>query len=348
MARIHPTIVVRTVLGIAALMGVQRAYAEPAALGLKDLAERRGLNLGSYYQASFRGDPTYEQVLAREFKVLTAGTFMGDGSCPSRTEFDFTELDYIVNWGLAHGMELHAHTLVWYSPTELPDWLKAMPRTKVEAVMNERIDRLVGRYRGKIKLWNVVNEAVNDGADTLRTGHVWYDAMGHDYIRKAFLRAHKADPSAILTLNEFDIEHSWQEEKYRGVKRLLKDLLRNRVPVHALEWQVHLRTSDPPFEPDVLLARMQEIADLGLDNYISELDVELPKDASAADHEAQKRIYQSVVSTFLQARRRRDLVIWGVRDGDPNWLPEEQPLLFDENLAKKPAYHGVVEALRAR
>jgi endo-1,4-beta-xylanase len=308
---------------------------------------------------------TYENILAREFNAMTAGVFWGDGSHPSRTEFDFSEMDYKVNWAYTRGMELHGHTLVWFAPTELPDWLKTLPKSEVETAMNEYIDKYVGRYKGKIKLWNVVNEPVNDGASTLRTDHVWFNAMGHDYIAKAFIRAHAADPTAVLTINEYGIEGSdpGQEAKFNGVKKLLQNLLDKGVPVHALEWQMHLAAgeTDPELlatnkiDPEILLARMNEIADMGLDNYISELDVVIPKlpaNPTAAElktHqqnlEAQKQMYKMVIDTFLRARRHKDLIFWGVRDGDPNWNPEEHPLLFDENFQKKPAYDGVVEAL---
>ena len=99
------------------------------------------------------------------------------------------------------------------------------------------------------------------------------------------------------------------------------------------------------FDPATLLARMNEIADLGFDNYITELDVELAENASAADYEQQKQTYKTVVETFLAARRAKTLVIWGLRDGSPYWLTNNHPLLFDENFNKKPAYFGVQEAL---
>ncbi len=320
-----------------ALLGcVSSDSADTDSVPLKTLAQQRGILLGSLYETDRRTD-AYDKVFETQFNAMTVGTFLGDGSHPGPYEHDFTEMDAKVAWGLDRGMELSAQSLVWFE--EHPDWLKS-PNLNIESIMNDRIDTAVGRYKGKITAWNVVNEAV-DADGTLRQGHVWVNAMGNDYIRKAFVRAHEADPNAVLYYNEFDIESNLA--KYEGTKALLLDLIGKGAPVHALGWQLHVTPTS--FDAATLLARMNEIADLGFDNYITELDVELPADAGEADYEQQKQTYKRIVQTFLAARRHKTLVIWGVHDGDPDWLPNGHPTLFNENFEKKPAYFGVQEAL---
>lgn len=304
---------------------------------LKTLAEQCGISFGAFYQYDIRSD-IYDQVFETEINVMTVGTFWTDGFREGRTQFDFSEMDAKVNWGLTHDMELYGQTLVWFD--DIPDWLKMTPDSEVEAIMNEHIDTVVGRYAGRIKAWNVVNEAVDEDG-TLRQNHKWAEAMGNDYIAKAFIRAHAADPTAVLYYNEYDIESNGA--KFEGVKALLISLKNQGVPVHALGWQLHVRPSS--FDPDVLLARMNEIADIGFDNYITELDVELPADVSEADYEQQKQTYKTIVEIFMAAHSHKTIVVWGLRDGDPYWLTDGHPLLFDENLEKKPAYYGVQEAL---
>ncbi len=163
---------------------VPAASATVQAATLKKLAADRGIRLGGFYDYEVRG-VTHDRVFEQEYNAMTAGMFWDDGSRPSRTEFDFSEMDIKVNWGLARGMEVHGHTLVWFDT--IPDWVKAAPTTEVESIMNEHIDKVVGRYSGKIKLWDVVNEAV-DVNGNLRRDHKWFDAMGSDYISKAFIR----------------------------------------------------------------------------------------------------------------------------------------------------------------
>lgn len=307
---------------------------------LKELAAPHGFRIGSNYDYEFRGE-THDRIFEQEFSLMTSLMLWDPGSRPSRNEFDFTEMDTKVNWARTRGLDVHGHTLVWFAPSEMADWVIATPSSEIEAVMNAHIDAVVGRYAGKVALWDVVNEAVDDDG-TLRQGHKWSDAMGNAYIRKAFVRAHAADPKAVLRLNEYDIESN--EAKFKGIKALLIELKNQGVPVHALGWQMHMKPSS--FDPATLLARMNEIADLGFDNYISELDVELPVNATATHYEQQKQTYKQVIQTFLAARRHKTLVFWGVRDGSTNWLTNGHALLFDENFKKKPAYFGVQEALK--
>lgn len=315
----------------------RRGHAKTAA-PLKELAAARGIRIGSNYDYEFRGK-THDRILAREFNAMTVG-FFGEVIYPGgRRDLVLAETDEAVSLAAAQGMEVLGQTLVWFE--DIPAWVKSTPVGRVEAAMFRHIDSVVGRYAGKVGFWNVVNEAVDDEG-RIRLDHKWAEAMGSDYIGKAFIRAHAADPRAILYYNEFDIESN--AVKYAAVKALLNDLLRKGVPVHALGWQMHVKPGS--FDPATLLARFNEIADLGLDNYITELDVELPPAPTPEDYEEQKRTYKAVIETFLAARRHKTIVVWGVRDGSPYWLTTGHALLFDERYRKKPAYFGVQEALR--
>lgn len=308
--------------------------------GLKTLAKQRGIRIGGNYDYELRGK-THDKIFEQEYNAMTVG-FFGEVLYPSGSSvIVFSETDGPVSRATTLGMDVFGQTLVWFE--DIPAWVKSTPNGRVEAVMNKHIDTVVGRYKGRIKFWNVVNEAV-DHDGTLRQNHKWAKAMGNDYIRKAFVRAHAADPTAVLYYNDFDIEST--EAKFKGVRALLIKLKKQGTPVHALGWQMHVKPGS--LDPTTLLARMNEIADLGFDNYITELDVELPANASAADYERQKQTYKTVVETFLAARRHKTIVIWGLRDGSPYWLTDGHPLLFDENFNKKPAYFGVQEALRKK
>lgn len=327
------------IVAVAAFGATARATSDARARGpaLRDLAAARDLRIGSVYQDD--PDPRYKAVFAREYNVATvwAGWEMLHGE--SRGAYDFTSIDRAVEFSARNGFEIHGQSLVWYYL--IPRWVERLPRPQVEAAMNEHIDRVVGRYAGRVKVWNVVNEATDDEGRDLRRGFAWSDAMGDDYIAKAFIRAHRADPKAILLYNETDMETS--ELRFKTVKRLLRTLRARGAPVHALGWQMHL---EPSFDSGPLLPRMKEIAAMGIDNHITELDVKLPWDPAPEDYERQKQIYRDVVRIFLQAPRRRSLVVWGLRDGlDNDWLPKNHPLPFDEHYREKPAYFGIQEAL---
>lgn len=338
-AGLRPVVVAASIIFAASsFVACSQGDASSAATkALKELAAARDLRIGGNYDYEFRGT-THDNLFEREFNAITVGFFEGVIYPGGNTNLELSEPDRLVARATTLGMEIFGQTLVWFE--DIPAWVNATPLDQVEAAMSKHIDALVSRYKGRVKIWNVVNEAI-DAEGNIRLNHRWAEAMGADYIRKAFMRAHAADPDAMLYYNEFDTESN--TAKYNAVKALLKDLLSRGIPVHALGWQMHVKPSS--FDPATLLVRFNEIADMGLDNYITELDVELPADATTADYEDQKRAYKSVVETFLAARRHKTLVIWGLRDGSPNWLPNGHPLLFDESYQRKPAYFGVQEAL---
>ncbi len=315
------------------------AYPEEAVAtsGLKTLAEKRGIRIGANYDYEL-ASKTHDKIFEREFNAMTV--YMGwDGVLypdSSSSDILFTEPDERVARATTLGMEIFGQTLVWFE--DIPEWVKKTPLSQVEAVMFKHIDTVVRHYAGRVKLWNVVNEAIDDEG-SIRLNHRWAEAMGADYISKAFIRAHAADPAAILYYNEYDIESN--TVKYNAVKALLKDLLSKGVPLHALGWQMHVKPGS--FDTATLLARMNEIADMGLDNYITELDVELPSEPTTADYENQKQTYKSAVSVFLSARRHKSIIIWGVQDSPKSFVPYGLP--FDKDFQKKPAYYGIQEAL---
>src|SRR5688572_3095345 len=134
--------------------------------------------------------------------------------------------------------------------------------------MREHIHTVVGRYKGKVKVWDVVNEAIADGPGTnVLRNSLWLEIIGPDFIARAFQYAHEADPDAILRYNDYGLENA---AKRRKLITLVKSLQEQKVPVHAIGSQAHLNVSTSFDTMDQTLA---EIATLGLPVHITELDV---------------------------------------------------------------------------
>jgi endo-1,4-beta-xylanase len=219
--------------------------------------------------------------------------------------------------------------------------------------MRRHIAAVVGRYRGQIKQWDVVNEALSDQVAFLRDS-AWLKAIGQDYIAEAFRTAHAADPNAILTYNDYDIEAGAKHEK---AMRLLKSLLAEGVPIHAVGIQGHWRIGSP----DLANAEkgIEDFASLGLKVMITELDVGvLPERANpyagGLPDEVSQRLsarYEQILEMFLRQKKHIGRVtFWGVHDGS-SWLnnhPEKSrtdyPLLFDRQGKPKAAFYAVTEA----
>lgn len=225
--------------------------------------------------------------------------------------------------------------------------------------MREHIHTVVGRYKGRVKIWDVVNEALADGGTNLLRHSLWLEIIGPDYIAKAFQYAHEADPDAILRYNDYGLENA---AKRRKLITLIKSLQKQGVPVHAIGSQTHVNVS---ITFEIMDAALAEIATLGLPIHITELDVtsavggqrgfgaDLADNAAAnqgglvsdADRQ-QAEAYAGIFRAFLKHRDSVKLVtFWGANDGN-SWRARGRPLLFDSNSQPKPAFDAVLKVVQ--
>ena len=222
--------------------------------------------------------------------------------------------------------------------------------------MSNHIHTVVGRYKGKIKVWDVVNEALADGNGTnVLRNSLWLEIIGPDFIAKAFIYAHEADPDAILRYNDYGLENPAKRKK---LMTLIKSLQAQKVPVHAIGSQAHLNVSTTF---DTMDQSLTEMATLGLPIHITELDVNSAAGgqrgfgANVADNaattqgglvtDADKKLADAYVGIFRAFVKHRDSVklvtLWGVNDA-VSWRAQGKPLLFDGNSQPKPAFKAVI------
>lgn len=221
--------------------------------------------------------------------------------------------------------------------------------------MREHIHTVMGRYKGKIKVWDVVNEAIaDDGPDVLRKSP-WSVIIGPDFVEKAFQFAHEADPDALLRYNDYGLENP---AKRKRLITLIKGLQEKKVPVHIIGSQAHVNVGITFETMDQCLA---ELKTLGLPIHITELDVngamggqqgfgaDIGGNASATDGglvaEADKKLtvaYTGIFKAFLKHRDAvKTVVFWGPNDAN-SWRGRGRPLLFDSDSKPKPAFHAVI------
>ncbi len=222
--------------------------------------------------------------------------------------YNFEPADAFVNFGLSNHMYLVGHTLVWHSQTpfwifqgtNLPpgETNASSATTNAEGTnarrsgrfgrgfgrggftgprasrgellerMRDHIHTVVGRYQGKIKAWDVVNEALADRGTNILRNSLWLQIIGPDFIAKAFEYAHEADPDAILRYNDYGLENP---AKRRKLVTLIKSLQEQKVPVMAIGTQAHLNVSGASFEN--MDQALTELETLGLPIHITELDI---------------------------------------------------------------------------
>ncbi|MEM7111835.1 MAG: endo-1,4-beta-xylanase [Chloroflexota bacterium] len=294
--------------------------------------------------APFHCDDTYRQTLAREYDIITAEGVMKFGPLhPAADLYDFGEADNMMEFAEQHNMDVHGHVLVWHS--SLPDWVEngSFTRQEMIDVLYDHIDTVLGRYAGKIKVWDVVNEAIDDTTYGLRSTP-WLNNIGTDYIDLAFQRARQADPSTLLVYNDYGI--SGLGAKSNAVYNLVADMVGRGIPIDGVGFQMHLWLLSPP-DPADMAANMARYDALGIDVYITELDISIEMPVTYSDLVNQATLYKLVLQTCLEAPNCHHVTTWGFTDAH-SWIPgffpgRDEGLPFDTSYGAKPAYHALIE-----
>jgi endo-1,4-beta-xylanase len=304
---------------------------------LRTLAMNRNIRFGFASLQDFYHRPDgaiYADIAASEFDIVTPENSMKMSHMnPQKGRYQFADTDNLVNFATLHDIDVHGHTLVWHR--QLPDWILDEPSSTLEGHMREFIIRVMDRYKDDIKLWDVVNEPVDDNGG-LRDS-IWFNAMGEQYIDIAFKQARMLDPTATLLLNEFDI--AINGPKADSFFELLDNLIERQVPIDGIGFQMHLFTSFDQF--DEARANFQKVADRGLDIYITELDISL---AEGASYDAQAQAYQRILELCLEQPRCVSTQTWGFTD-QYSFRKIFEPLLFDTAYQAKPAYSALQSTL---
>jgi len=364
---------------ITALVTVPLSMPLPAQTTLKD-AYRGSFKIGAALnRAIYTGSDAAGAALVKtEFNSISPeNDLKWEMIHPTAQGFNFEPADRYVEFGEKNHMFIIGHCLIWHSQT--PRWVftddqgKEVGRDELLRRMKDHIAAVVGRYKGRVNGWDVVNEALNEDG-TLRRSQ-WQRIIGDDYIAKAFEYAHEADPKAELYYNEYSTEN---EPKRKGGVELIRKLLAAGVPVTAVGIQGHYHMDWPTIEQ--LDATITAFAALGVKVNLTELDLDiLPAvvtgtsadvnqraQATAAANpytaglpeEKQKELGARYAAMFKVFLKHRDAItrvtFWGVTDKG-SWLNNfpargrtNYPLLFDREGKPKPAFDAVIAEAKAR
>ena len=332
-------------------------------VALRDLAQSHNMLVGAAVNVgALSSDKTYADILGKQFNVVTPENAMKfDATEPQQGEYDFTQGDALVAFAQAHHMQVRGHNFVWYQA--LPSWLTNGNFTRAQLMMTlkDHITTVMKHYQGKVSMWDVVNEAVDDNGGMRDT--LWSRGIGSDYIAMAFRWAHEADPQAHLFYNDYGAEG--MGTKSDAVYNLVKDLKSHGVSIYGVGLQMHLHITDSLKEQDVI-SNIKRLEALGLKVQITEMDVSLrsyqeiqsdqsmPQDQQSlqAGLATQAQIYHDMLDACLKTACEA-FVMWGFTDRY-SWLNgngltpthEDAPLIYDENYQRKPAFNDLVNAFR--
>ena len=311
---------------------------------LRLAAQANGRRIGAAVQSGLLLGSRYSETTAREFNYLTAEYEMKWGPIEAtRGLSNFAAGDDIVAFARSRGMEVKGHTLLWHQ--SLPGWVSGLSPSDLRAAVAAHIHDVAGHFRGRIHAWDVVNEAVSDDGVNLRDT-VFRQKLGDGYIAEAFRLAREADPGALLFYNDYGGEGSGS--KSNRIYDLVRDLLASGVPIDGVGLQMHISANNRPSDGSIA-ANIRRLSSLGLVVHISEMDVKVNGVAGSGEQklEAQKAAYKSIVAVCLSEPRCEAMTFWGVSDAH-TWISGDTPLLFDARYSPKPAYTGVLDALRGR
>ncbi|MCL8014438.1 endo-1,4-beta-xylanase [Streptomyces sp. AS02] len=339
-----PLAAVGALIATAAVAVPQFTPDASAATTLRGYADGRGVRIGAAVaDGPLQGESAYTSVLDREFNSVTAENAMKwDALEPSRNSYNWAAADRLVGHAAARNQGVRGHTLVWYA--QLPSWLKngSFSASELNTLLKKHIDTTVGRYKGRIYAWDVVNEAFNE--DGSMRGSLWQDKLGTGHIANALRWAHAADPSAKLYINDYNIEAD--NAKSDALYNLAKQLLAQGVPLHGIGFQSHFVVGGLPSS---MKANLKRFSDLGLEVSVTELDVRIPLPASSAELAQQSTDYKTASENCLGVPRCAGVTVWGLTD-KYSWVPGTfsgygAALPYNESYGAKPAYTGLSNGL---
>lgn len=320
-------------------------------------------------------DSVSSPLVTSQFNTITGENCMKwDSIHPQPGKYDFALADSFVALGERNKMFIIGHCMVWHA--QVPNWVfedsagNALSRDSLLKRLHDHIFAVMGRYKGRVQGWDVVNEALNEDG-TLRQSK-WLQIIGEDYIQKAFEYAKEADPSAELYYNDYNIE---QPAKRDGALKLLKDLQAKGVKIDGVGIQGHYHLDTPSLED--IDKSIDEYSKLGLKVMFTEVDINVlprPENLSGADvsqkfemtkesnpypdnlpdsvEQALAKRYADMFEVFLKYKNVSRVTFWSITDKE-SWLNNwpingrtNYPVLFDREGKPKQAFYSVIQTVK--
>jgi endo-1,4-beta-xylanase len=304
-------------------------------------------------ESALNSDVVYTNTIRARYKSVTPEEGLTWRVIqPSRGVFNFSRMDKVVNFAIANGKRVEGLALLWYKGN--PAWLLNGTFTRDEAIeiLQTHIRTILERYRGKVAVWHIANEAINPQGEIDQ--NVFYKKIGPDYLDIAFRTAREADPTAKLYYNDAGNEQAGGG-KATGVIRLVRGFRERGVPIDGVGMQMHTtilsgKKGGPVkigalfHKPSGKLVRgmMLTYAGMGLEVAITEMDVRLTLPSNATMLRKQKSVYNVVYKACIKVQECKALTTWGVTD-KYSWVgawtagKQGDALPFDYWMNPKPA-----------
>jgi endo-1,4-beta-xylanase len=321
-------------------------------------------------------DSLADKVIKQQFAAIVPENCMKSMYIqPKEGEFYFEDADKFVGFGKKNNMFVTGHTLIWHS--QAPDWFftddkgKDVSKEVLTERMKNHITTVVSRYKGRIKGWDVVNEAILD--DGSWRDSKFYRIIGEEFIPLAFRFAHEADPDAELYYNDYN---EWHAGKRDAIVKMVKTFKEQGIRIDGVGMQGHIGMDYPSLEE--YKTAIEAYAGAGVKVMITELDQSaLPSPrqnvgANVADTATFRKemnpytgsLPDSVATAWTKrmgdffrlfidnSDKIKRVTLWGVTD-ETSWknnfpMPgrTDYPLLFDREYNAKPIVKDIIEMVK--
>lgn len=334
---------------------------------LRAHARRHGLVFGSaVIVRNVQSDSDFAELIREQCGIVVpTGELKWIALRPAADKFDFTRPDFLLAFAENNRLIMRGHTLCWHQ--SVPGWIKTPANSaNTRQFFVDHITTVCRHYAGRMHSWDVVNEAIlpGDGQPGALRKSFWYEQMGPDYIDLAFRTARAADPHARLTYNDYGVEVDSEEdaERRRRILELLRGMQKRGVPLDAVGIQSHIKAAQPVAFGKGLADYIEAIRQMGLEVYLTELDVN--EDDIASDDPVKRdaiiaQTYTDYLRVALANPAVKLVLTWDFSDRF-TWLNNgpthhrKQPnrpqrsLPFDRDYRPKPAFYAIRDSFDRR
>ena len=334
---------------------------------LRAHAEKHGLVFGSaVIIRNVQDDSDFAELIAEQCGIVVPSNELKWVALrPAPDKYDFARPDFLLEFAKSHKMLMRGHNLCWHE--SVPNWLKQPENSaKTRQYFVDHITTVCKHYAGNLHSWDVVNEAIqpSDGQPGGLRKSFWYEQIGPEYIELAFRTARAADPHAKLTYNDYGVEfdNEGDAERRRLILDLVRDLKKRDVPIDAVGVQSHIKAAQPATFGKGLADYIEAFRQMGLEVYLTELDVN--EDDITTDDQAQRdkiiaQTYTDYLRVALANPAVKQVLTWDLSDRF-TWLNDgpthhkKQPnrqqraLPFDSSYRPKDAFFALRDSFDKR
>lgn len=317
-------------------------------------------------------DAKSDDIIKKQFSSIVAENCMKSMFLqPQEGQFFFDDSDKFVEFGEKNKMFIIGHTLIWHS--QLPKWFftdkdgKDVSAEVLKERMKNHISTVVTRYKGRVKGWDVVNEAIMEDGSYRKSK--FYEILGEEFIPLAFQYAHDADPEAELYYNDYN---EWHTGKIKTVSKIVQTLKSRGIRIDGVGMQAHVDLKSPSIEEYEKAILEYTSNDVKVN--ITELEVSvLPSPwgtsaniADRVEYDAKMNPYTKGLPEYVKTEwenryldffklflkhqdKIRRVTLWGVTDNQ-SWKNDfpvkgrtDYPLPFDRNYQAKPIVKKLIQ-----